>query len=91
MPESTSSRPQRNETELDKIVSDLRRNLDAAPRRPLGFLSDLTRIERVATLVMLAAMVLAFAAFLYYVVGSVPSCNESFEQCAAYVGPYQVR
>lgn len=81
----------RNETELDKIISDIRESLDTAPRRPLGFLSDLTPIERVVTLVMLGAMILAVAAFLYFVVGNVPPCDESLEQCETYVGPYQIR
>jgi hypothetical protein len=88
---STRNRRQRNKTELDKIISDIRENLDTGPHRSPGILSDLTPIERVVTLVMLAAMVLAFAAFLYYVVGNVPPCDESVEQCEANVGPYQVR
>jgi hypothetical protein len=87
---SKSNRCQRHQTGLDKAIRDLleyTRRL-APPRR---FLSKLPILERVVSWVMLAAAVLAVAAFLYHVVGSVPQCDETLEQCEAYVGPYQVQ
>ena len=49
-------------------------------------------IESVASFVLLLVAVLAFAVLYYSVIGSgIARCDETVEQCEAFVGPYQVR
>jgi hypothetical protein len=63
---------------------------DNEPRQRQRFLSSPpTVVEQVVSWLMLG--ILVFAAFYFFVFGSVPQCDETMDQCESSVGPYQVR
>jgi hypothetical protein len=48
-------------------------------------------VESVGSFILLLVAVLAFAVLYYSVIGGgIARCDETVEQCEAFVGPYQV-